>query len=309
MEFFQTKLPWLSRDWTLGRSLNYLTKLAVFVFVPGLHQITCNRKILGSLLFALFVVASFVVSNSPLDFFANEFGKVHPYVELPFIAQLISWVLLASDFGNLENRSLKPVNIIPASIVILMFFMPLHDRDFSYILVEQGNQTCPEFCINDIVQYELNSHRVGEIAVGKHVIVSLENVAVPNTSTKLGVAKILAGPRGKDCTEDETIENYLPYDAFCLSNYDFFPFDYVVLGKGQYTFPAKQKGNVNLIERTRIIGIQPVKIGNISEYQLVSDDNTAILGRTLLTIYKWTNINLFGFSSTSEKPKSISNAR
>ena len=65
MDIARTRIPYLPPDWTVGRGAKYAAKLAAFIVVPGLHQITCNRRILGSLLFGIYFVAELVVTNRP----------------------------------------------------------------------------------------------------------------------------------------------------------------------------------------------------------------------------------------------------
>ena len=46
MNIMHAKLPFAPQDWSVLRSGKYLAKLALFIIVPGLHQIACKRWLL-----------------------------------------------------------------------------------------------------------------------------------------------------------------------------------------------------------------------------------------------------------------------
>ncbi len=290
MEFARAKLPFLPPDWTVARTAKYAVKLGVFILVPGLHQFARDRRLLGSLLFVIYFSAEFFVANRPLIVFYGHLDLPDPISRSANIALFFAWALLLLDLKKLEGRRLRPPFVLPISCVIALQFMPFHDRYPSYVLVEQNGLTCPAFCKNDIVEYEIRYDRQSELSVGDHIVVH-------SIGGQGFVTRILVGPHPKDgAICEDLFGNWSKPSGpdFACRQGDRKPqFDYLILGAHGPLGKMKDGKEYSLIPNDLVFFFKPKKIGNTHEYFVLTDDITERIGTTLLILYKWTGINLF----------------
>jgi hypothetical protein len=288
MDLAQTKVPLLPPDWTAMRVATYVAKLGIFVLVPGLHQIACNRRILGGMLLLLFIVAEILQIYSPIDHANRISYNNETTYSMSLIALYFSWMLVAFDLKNLESRTLKIWILLPLFCVV-WFHTPTYSLPrVVHVFVEQDGLTCPRFCNFDIVEYEPTYRDNYTLSVGDAVVIPRYKKA-PFTTT------ILAGPPKEACAPDGSVENYLPERSYYCSKIltGDYSDDYLIYG-GLYPL-VRILGDkpMSKISESSVDGVRPRKIGNIRDYYFLSDDLTDLMGNFLLGIYKWTGINMF----------------
>jgi hypothetical protein len=295
MEHAQTKIPFLPSGLTVLRIAKYAAKLGIFAFVPGLHQIACNRRILGSMLFVLFVVSEFVQLNSPREIMYTDHAPIYLFWKLSETAVIVSWLLLAFDIKKLEHRHLKPGFLLLLICVALLKYEPFHGGRTLFVHIEQENSICPAFCKFDIVEWEFHDLDVDKISVGDYVV--LGGYEGPFFTTQ-----ILEAPTREVCaTGGPKSRRQLLYDRFCnifkiRSGIKVSLYDYFIPGIAGTEYRSIRGADIAMINRVDASGLRPKKIGNIREYFAFSDGISQLVGTVLFIIYKWTGINLFGLS-------------
>jgi len=191
MELAQTKIPYLPPDWTAERVTKLAVKLGAFILVPGVHQVTCNRKILGCLLFLLYAVSEFVLSNAPIggiSSYSPSFTYLFPvFWNLSDVAQYTSWILLAIDLRSSVQRQLNFGSMLLLPCFAIIFFAPLENNRLLNFHIEQENIVCPEFCENDIVEWQFHDSKVHKLLPGDYVVLKIH-------STSYYTTRILEGP-------------------------------------------------------------------------------------------------------------------
>jgi hypothetical protein len=195
METLNSKLPFMAPDWTLGRGIKYAAKLAMFIIVPGLHQMACKRWLFGGLLMGLYFAAIFTFTNLPYDFFADHYPTHHTAELLFKIAQYLSWILLLLDLKKLEDRKLKPGLFLVLSWILLLldlkkledrklkpglflvlscaaglYFTPHQKEKNLMVIVEVKNDLCPEICLHDIIEFNFIDFKTNKFSVGDLVL-------------------------------------------------------------------------------------------------------------------------------------------
>jgi hypothetical protein len=292
MDLMRSRIPFLPPDWTVGRGVKYLVRLAVFVIVPGLHQIVSNRRLFGGLLLTSYFAAEFVTINLPYDL-STETHPVQDFaILIAILVQLASWILLALDLGNLENR--KPgINLFLIVVCALgLYSVPYHNPGNSRLLVLDNNELCPEFCVHDIIEYD---HRI----LGTDIVSVGDYVLMDRVYPHPYLSKILALPSKDLCENDGHLKIIQVNDKFsCLPNSDrseyFYP--HLVWGGLEARFVDLNGKDVSAVLEGNIQGINPRKIGNIREYKFLSDGIAETFGRLLMATYEMTGLNMFGFS-------------
>jgi hypothetical protein len=292
MELMQSKLPYLPPDWTVARGAKYVAKLTVFVIVPGLHQIVSKRRLFGGLLLAGYFAAEFVTINLPYDLSKETYPVQDFAILIAKLVQYVSWILLALDFKNLENR--KPgINLFLIAVCAFgLYSVPYYNPGNSRLLVQNNNNLCPEFCLHDIIEYDYRRLDADIVSAGDYVLMD-------RVKPHPYISKILALP-SKELCEDEGHLKFIQADAkfTCLPNSDrsgyFYP--HLVLGGLEAKFVSLDGKDVSIVLNGDIQGINPRKIGNIREYNFLSDGITETIGRLLVAIYEMTGLNMFGIS-------------
>jgi len=307
MDIARTQIPHLPPDWTVGRCAKYAAKLAAFIVVPGLHQFTRNRRILGGILMICYFGVEFVMSNNPWE------GKVDPLRmfihnnDLYFfsnhaseIFQYFAWFLLALDYKNLGTRTLRINLFVVLACAAGVYFVPDHKPLLMYVYVEQQNYVCPPFCKYDIIEYEPVYGDFEMLSEG--VYVAIRKYGQPRYSSKL-----LAGPM-KDyliVTIEEACAGFGDADELqriekeiCESELKRYRRDFLTLGGIKSKHATKDGQKISLTSILDIEGVVLRRIGNTHEYFVISDEFTDHLGNALLVFYKWTGFNPFGLTKT-----------
>jgi len=185
----------MSPDWTLARGLKYVARLGIFIIVPGLHQITCNRRILGGLMMVLYFGAEFTSSNLPFSssLYSND---NHHWLAMD-LAEYIQYfvvVLMVLDLKKLENRKMKFSLFLLGACAMGIYFVPYHHSGILMTFVESKNTVCPTFCKGDIIEFDrrklediLNHRKEIELSVGNYIAI---NTSYRNPYTTI----ILASP-------------------------------------------------------------------------------------------------------------------
>ncbi len=297
MELAQAKIPTLPPDWTAARIAKYATKLGLFILVPGLHQIACRRRILGGLLMVLYFAVEFTLSNKPFEIPIEPFQIFRLTLNLSDVFQHFSWILIAVDIRNLEERKLRLNFFLVLSCAAGIYFVPNHHAGTISIFVEQKNNACPTFCKFDIVEFDIISPDVDTISVGDYVI--LDGYERP-----IYTSRIMAGPPAKACTNDSRTTLDLPHDNyFCDLTSNSYNYDFLVRGHSRWKYENIAGRNISMISEFLVHGVRPRKIGNLREYFILTDGITDVVGKALLAVYKWTGFNLFGLSESKNLPK------
>ena len=284
----QTKIPLLPPDWTLARGGKYLARLAVFILVPGLHQIACGRKVLGWMLFGLYLWAVLSLRHRPFDFQDMNQIPLNLLHGIQVIAQVFSWGLMAIDIRKTETRLFEPVYLVKVVSVAMVLLTPYPEIRKLRMFIQQEDQACPAFCKFDIIEFDMHLLRKHKISVDDHVVVH-------SWSSGITATKILAGPPDAVCETDGSVPPYLPKGSwFCRKpSNEIYTFHYLIRSD---VAPGFKSGNYIMIPNIAVDGINPRKIGNTHEYFVLTDGVTEVVGNSLLFFYKWTGINLFGYS-------------
>jgi hypothetical protein len=299
MELAWTKIPYLPPDWTTSRGAMYLVKLAMFVLVPGLHQITCGRRILGWLLMATYVVAEFCTDNVPVDFtseyvgYQSDLSSIAPVTVK--IAIAFSWFLLIFDLKNILDRKISLKLISSAVIIFCFYYSSSNPPRIITFFVAQENNVCPAFCKYDVVQYDMRDYEKNETAAVGDIIVVFTFDAPPY------LGKILASPEEPRC-EDGRLPALFAQGKNPLCQIDPDPGndEFIVVGGPDPGYKTADGTDVTLIPKTYVWGVRPEKIGNTHKHFILSDAITDIAGIAMLTVYKWTGTSLPGVISPSK---------
>ena len=286
----QSKIPLLPPDWTVARGVKYVTRLAIFIIVPGLHQIASKRRLFGGLLLAGYFAAEFVTINLPYDLSKETYPVQDFAILIAKLVQHVSWILLALDIRNLKNRKPEINPFLIAVCAFGLYSIPYHNPGNSRLLVHDNNNLCPVFCLNDIIEYDHRTLDTDIVSVGDYVLMDR---VYPHPY----ISKILAMPSKDLCEDDGHLKFIQANDKFtCLPNSDrsgyFYP--HLVWGGLDAKFVGLEGKDVSTVLDGDIHGINPRKIGNIREYNFLSDEITEMIGRFLVAIYEMTGLNLFG---------------
>jgi hypothetical protein len=314
MELAQTKIPYLPPDWTVARGVRYAAKLGLFLLVPGLHQIACRRWILGGLIFAIFAISRFIITNSPIGGMLDFEPSFDLHYRLTDDMQFVTWLLLAADLRNLEGRRTGIVSLLLLQCFAVIYFAPFDNNRAPFFHIEQADIACPAFCKHDIVEWEVHEPDIHRISRGDYVV--LEDLE----AGAFRITKILAGPVKEACAGDSRTSLGLPPEnEYCKlvkigawereplvnnswqiywGEYYYYRYDFLIPGRPKRSSSNIRSRNLSLLSRYAIIGVRPRKIGNIREYFFYSDELTDVIGHAVLTIHQWTGVNLFGLSET-----------
>ena len=290
MDIARAKIPYLPPDWTVERGVKYAAKLAVFILIPGLHQIASKRLILGWLLFVSYVVVETCRAHMPVES-TSEYSVFQDltFVTAPNVSETIrtfSWFLLAFDVRNVDTRPITLKSFPIIAIVAGTYFYPPFNMNFLRIHVVRHDSACPAFCKNDIVEFDYYFPDDHDLSVGDHVIVD-------NFYNRAYLTTILAGPPRDACKGDERTAVGLPLgNPYC----DRVPnpyYRYLVSGGPKPQFPDLGDRGISMVAEGYVTGIRPRKFGNTHQYFFVSEGITDFAGNALLIFYKWTGLNPF----------------
>ena len=291
----------MSPDWTLGRGIKYVTKLAVFIIVPGLHQMACKRWVLGILLFTLYVVSKFIFSNSPFEYGTTYGMNVWAYKT----ANIVWWasvVLLVFGLRRLEFPRFKIAYFAPVALVTLLMFLPLHDRNVLYMHVVKDNAICGKFCKNDILLFDYRDKEAAALSPGDYVMVEpVLKPSLTSVSEAMFPARVMMVRTNESCLTSIPLDIHTKLDFYhCVDGKRNYRYDFMLLGGPDSQYKTRNNHNVTPQKSSEVVGVNLKKIGNTHEYMILSDPITDVFGNTLLAIYKWTNINLFGYSTSKQ---------
>jgi len=297
MELTQTKIPYLPPDWTVARVAKYVAKLGVFILVPGLHQIACRRRILGGLLLVLYFAVEFTHSYDFLDYTKEYFTTNSVAGNLKEISQYISWILLALDSKLLDKRKIRRGSFIILACAAAISFSPYYRPAELHIHVVSEDFACPEFCKNDIVEYDYYD-REHKISVGDFIVVR-------TFITHPYIAKVLTDSQEQTCTQSIRAPVYIPSDQilflpsddmFCTKISGHFSNQYIVHGGTSPNIETPRGERFSSISNINVYGFRPRKIGYTREVFILSDAITDVVVSSLLVIYKWTGVDFLGLS-------------
>ncbi len=311
MDIARTQIPYLPPEWTVGRGLKYAAKLAAFIVVPGLHQIACNRRILGGLLMLCYFSVEFVSSNKPMepDLDAFHLFLVHNNLFVFFnyqfseLFQIFSWLLLALDLRKLETRKLRVNLFVGLACAAGIYFVPHHNPLWIQVYVEPHNYVCPPFCKYDIIEYE-------SVGGNKESLLEGDYVAIDYFHFDFYTSKLVAGPLKEHLivTIEEACAGYGDDNELqrirkksCEIELQGYSNDLLTIGGPDSKFKSKSGEKISLTSYANINGVKLRRIGNTHEYFVFTDELTDYFGNALLVFYKWTGFNLFGLTEGSNR--------
>jgi hypothetical protein len=292
MELAKTKIPYLPPDWTVARGARYVAKFGVFILVPGLHQIACNRWILGGLIFALYGTSSFVISNSPIEHGVTSSIPIWPLVTID-VARYFSWSLLFIDVGQQESRKLRPWYLSLVACIGLLHTLPLHSQDILFLHVVSNKYDCDDYCANDVFSYEMFIESKDEVSIDDLILVKDFSISVEDFGRHYFPARVVMTRISEPCFTDFPLDMHARLDFyFCVDGKRDYFYDFLVVGgpKTEYVTPGGQ--SVTPLPSGEIEGFNLKKIGNTHKYFILTEEITEFTGNALLAIYKWTGINL-----------------
>ncbi|MBT3787456.1 MAG: hypothetical protein HN725_21915 [Alphaproteobacteria bacterium] len=301
MNIMHAKLPLAPQDWTVKRGGNYLIKLAMFIIVPGLHQMACKRWIFGGLLMAIYFAAAFTAENLPFNLSDENYSSNFLAPNIMEYTRYLAWTLVAFDLKKLEERDLRPNLFLVLICIAGTYYLPEHYAGNLTVYVENENTVCPVFCKDDIIEYDwrtledLRKHRIrSEVSAGELLIANISHISTYATI-------VLATP--EDICTGKTVKLLsLPDDKYYCDRGNFkgtLPYPYLVLGGPNPEYTGYGGEKISMVAGLIASGINARKIGNIREYYFWSDGVTEALGQVLLLVYKMTGLNLFELSGSS----------
>ena len=314
MELISQKTPRLLQDWSIGRAIAWLTKLGIFVLVPGLHQIACKRRILGGLLMVMYFVAEFAVENRPLYLYPvylfgppelpeitihnfesivaedknYNYGLMLGYHKLDRnLSQALlyfSWFLLLIDVRKIENRRVTLNWFLMFACLAGAWFWPAKYTWPSNYFVAQTNVGCPEFCKNDIglklsSQNRPGSPSPGDVVLLTHIFYGPKVARIlPGSPRQLCDGELpkiqIRNGELRDCKSSSSLDNKHRVDT----------------GKE----PFRQLGlnrDIYWIGKSPFVNSNFVKVGNTHKYFVLNDEITDAIGIALFHIYDWTELD------------------
>jgi hypothetical protein len=293
MNILNKQMPFAPADWTWGQSIRHLVKLGLFITVPGLHQFASNRKLLGTFLFGLFAVSSFIFTNHPTTHTSVSLLHYQLYFGAMQFAFIASWILIAVDQKNLQRRPLKPGFIFPVALMYFLHVLPLNLTGTMAIFVQPNDFACPEICQGDIIEYQ-------PVGMQKPSLIQGEEVVIYKFNTPPYVSRFLAGPAREACANDKRTPLNLPVDnAYCDYSGGDYMYEYLVFGGqgSQLEHPGDME--ISMISGQHLEGIKPRVIGSTRKYFVLNDGITDFVGNALLTLFTWSSIDLLGLKETN----------
>jgi hypothetical protein len=295
MDILNKKLPLAANDWTVERGLKHILKLATFVLVPGLHQFTRNRRVLGLLIWFVYIYSVFGLRSMPfepiLSGFQAHFSRFPLYLAPAVL--VYAWLLLLVDQQNLEKRRLRFWHIVPLVFSVMAYFAPFHDEQVSRLYVVQQDDHCPVFCKNDVIEYQ-NFHRgTHKVSAGDYMIVRHLQTSRYSPSAHYLAKMLVVSPKAA-CGADGRTEWLLPEgNEFCHELWENkYYFDYLVQGGPKPDFRGPEGEPVTMVEFYMPQAYRVRKIGTTHRHTILTDQIMDVVGNSLLIIYKWTGINL-----------------
>jgi hypothetical protein len=218
--------------------------------------------------------------------------------------------------GRLTLKSLSilrwPLGIVLLLVLVVGSLAEYRHRQGPFLHIEAGDVACPDFCKNDIKQWDFFDRDAEQVSKGDYVVLN-------DNWEGFYTTRILSDPVTKACAEDDRTEFQLPDgNIFCnikalqlgqedfgwtysgISNGDrkyFYQYDYLVSGHLNIllTTPVRfHPRKMSMTNKYVIRGVRPVKIANTHKYHIYSEAVTDLVGRGLFYLLKWTGINLFG---------------
>ena len=178
--------------------------------------------------------------------------------------------------------------------LIIALLAEYRHRHGPFLHIESGNAVCPDFCKNDIIQWDYFDREVEQVSKGDYVVLN-------DNWEDFYTTRILSDPVVKACAEDDRTEFQLPDgNNFCnvkalqsgqedfgwtysgISNGDrkyFYQYDYLVSGRLRIllTEPVRfHPAKISMTNKYVIRGVRPVKIADIHEHFVYSEAASAV---------------------------------
>ncbi len=247
----------------------------------------------GGLLFTLYAVSSFVITNEPIESGGRYSIAVWPHITID-VAQYFSWFLLGIDIGRHESRKLKFGYVFPAACIVLLHFLPLREHGDSHLHVVESNHSCEVFCKHDIVTFEGLYGKYDTVSIGDLILVRI-------TRRHFYPAKVVMVRTREPCLTDFPLDMGAKLDFYSCDNRirNYF-YDFLVEGGPEKTYVTPGGRSLTPLHSFYVEGIHLKKIGNTHDYFFLTEQMTDFVGNALLAIYEWTGINLFRPSESDE---------
>jgi hypothetical protein len=288
MEISNSKMPFLPSDWTIARTSKYVIRLVLFIIVPGLHQIDSGRRILGALLMALYFVSEYVLSYMPYDLSTYTNLPQEVAGNLSLCSLFVAWFLLVFDLRTVEQLNLRPGVLLVLVSLAGLFFVPSRDAGNLDLFIQSNDLLCPQFCQNDVIEYDPIDFKNDKISAGDYVLVDR---ARPNTY----ITKVVSLPSKKICEGHGKLSLFVPtYKFFCIKgDGGDYIYPHVVLGGPNPQLKSIDGRDVSMISDSDIHGVKLRKIGNLRGTYLINDNITNLTGRIMYYVYLFTGVSLF----------------
>ena len=299
MNFTQVQIPYLPVGWTLRRTAGQLSKLGLFVLIPGFHQIASKRVLFGSLLLALYIVSEFGSLDPTNSYSTGRFVPYELYARISYLVKLISWLLLAHDFRTFGTHQLRFGHLLPISCITALLFLSTWERQTSPFLIVDRNDFCPTFCRGDIVEWttyesreaQLFEEHRSKIPVGEYLVIQ-------HPLFNLFVSRLVAAQSDIACADDGGASLNLPRNnVYCDEALSPNYFEFLVIGGPRPHFKGTDDRTYTMVSENRVEGIQLSKLGNLRQVELLGDGLSKFVGYGMLSIYQWTGVNFFTSSN------------
>ena len=132
--------------------VRFLTKLFVFLMVPGLHLFSIGKRIIGSVFVILFLTTLIVPFSPQLESaWLNYLTAIYPIVT-GLIVSIVVLVFIVVDLPNIGRRSISQVGLLVFVLSIALFItVPEPGRN---IALSNADHMCPEICYGDVVVFK-----------------------------------------------------------------------------------------------------------------------------------------------------------
>ena len=238
--------------------VRFLTKLFVFLMVPGLHLFSIGKRIIGSVFVILFLTTLIVPFSPQLESaWLNYLTAIYPIVT-GLIVSIVVLVFIVVDLPNIGRRSISQVGLLVFVLSIALFItVPEPGRN---IALSNADHMCPEICYGDVVVFKPSED--SELDIEK---IQSGDIVAYRQGEATRVNRVIAEAGQIVCvTKPFQVEVKSEFDPNCDENYKLENRFYFVSGDNPSPSKLGMTYHHKVIHQGDIHGIQPVVVANWS---------------------------------------------
>jgi len=253
----------LNRQGPVAQVLEYISKLALFLAVPGIHLAASGKKALGYTIIFLVIFDVLIFVLVPADTSYQEFWISFILVQILKLLMLISIIFLVFDLRMIGRRKIRRSLLVTAFVILSVFFWPYATEEIPFdVNIEPGDQMCPAICNGDIVVFKMVDEDEAirpRIGINDIIIVAFDGFR--------SAARIQAIPGQIVCTlNGARITFVTKIPSLCPQFVELKHNEYYVAGDLSELSGKIWQYEHGAINRNRIIGIEPLIVANWSGF-------------------------------------------